>query len=76
MISDRTYGETTSFKARKLASCVQFQFKPERFVDAVSVENFIAEQDTKRCKTFEKKKLWVYQPSSCGKLTTVQEFDS
>ena len=50
MISDRTYGETTSFSARKLASCVQFQFKPERFVGAVSVENFIAEQDTKRCK--------------------------
>ena len=55
MVSDRTYGETTSFSARKLASCVQYQFKPERFVDAVSVENFIAEQDTKRCKTFAQK---------------------
>ena len=50
MVSDRTYGETTSFSARKLASCVQYQIKPERFVDAVSFENFIAEQDTKRCK--------------------------
>ena len=59
MISDRTYGETTSFSARKLASCVQYQIKPERFVDAVSFENFIAEQDTKRCKTFAQKKLWV-----------------
>ena len=59
MISDLTYGETTSFSARKLASCVQFQFKPEKFVDAVSVENFIAEQDTKRCKAFAQKKLWV-----------------
>ena len=59
MISDRMYGETTSFSARKLASCVQFQFKPERFVGAVSVENFIAEQDTKRCNTFAQKKLWV-----------------
>ena len=59
MISDRTYGETTSFSARKLAGCDQFQFKPERFVDAVSVENFMAEQDTKRCLTFAQKKLWV-----------------
>ena len=59
MISDRTYGETASFSARKLASCVQFQFKPERFVGAVSVENLIAEQDTKRWNTFAQKKLWV-----------------
>ena len=44
--SDRTYGETKSFTARKLANCVQFQLKKERFVDAVSVDNFIAEQDT------------------------------
>ena len=59
MISDRTYGKTTSFSARKLASSVQFQFKPEGFVDAVSVDNFIAEQDTKRCKTFAHKEIWV-----------------
>ena len=59
MISHRTYGETTSFSARKLASCVQFQFKPERFVDAVSVDNFIEEQDAKRCKTFAHKEIWV-----------------
>ena len=57
MISDCTYGETTSFSARKLASCVQYQFKPERFVDAVLVENFIAEQDTKRCDTFAHKEI-------------------
>ena len=59
MISDRTYGETTSFAERKLASCVQFQFKPERFVDVVSADNFIAEQDTRRCKTFAHKEIWV-----------------
>ena len=76
MISHRKYGETTSFSARKPASRVQFQFKPERFVDAVSVDNFIAEQDTKRCKTFPHKELWVLQLSSCGKLTTVQGFES
>ena len=57
MVSDRTYGETTSFSARKLASCVQFQFKPERFVDAVLVDNFIAEQDKRDVKLLHKKKF-------------------
>ena len=59
MISDRRYGETMSFAARKLESCVQFQFKLERFVDVVSVDNFIAEQDTKRFETFAHKEIWV-----------------
>ena len=59
MISDRTYGETTLFAARKLESCVQFQLKPERFVDVVSVDNFIAEQNTKRFETFAHKEIWV-----------------
>ena len=57
MISDRAYQETTSFSARKLASCVQFQFKPERFVDAVLVDNFIAEQDKRDVKLLHKKKF-------------------
>ena len=59
VISDCTYKETTSFVARKLASCIQFQFKPERFVDIISVDNFITEQDTKRCDTFAHKEIWV-----------------
>ena len=59
MISNRMYGETTSFSAPKLASCVQFQFNPERFVDAVLVDNFMAEHNTKRCKTFAHKEIWV-----------------
>ena len=43
-------------EASELRSC-KLQFKLERFVDVVSVDNFIAKQDTKRFETLHTKKF-------------------